>query len=82
MVSVLIASDKHPVKETDMDWKWTMTKEMRYDFFEKCIRFAKENLGYDFFKNLIVYLELKKVRVEKVSLLSIKNGLFCMFPKH
>ena len=41
MVSVLIASDKHPVKETDMDWKWTMTKEMRYDFFEKCIRFAK-----------------------------------------
>lgn len=39
-VSVLIASDKHPVEEQDTDWKWTMTKEMRYNFFEKCIAFA------------------------------------------
>lgn len=40
-VSVLIASDKHPVEEKDTAWKWTMTKEMRYNFFEKCIDFAK-----------------------------------------
>lgn len=40
VVSVLIASDKHPVEEKDTGWKWTMTKGMRYDFFEKCIHFA------------------------------------------
>ncbi|MDE6412479.1 MAG: nucleoside phosphorylase [Eubacterium sp.] len=39
-VSILIASDKHPLDEKDTAWKWTMTKQMRYDFFEKCIGFA------------------------------------------
>lgn len=41
VVSILIASDKHPETENEPDWQWTMTKEMRYDFFEKCINFAK-----------------------------------------
>ncbi len=39
-VSVLIASDRHPKTENEPDWQWTMTQEMRYAFFEKCIRFA------------------------------------------
>ena len=39
-VSILIASDKHPETENESAWQWTMTKEMRYDFFEKCIDFA------------------------------------------
>lgn len=42
VVSVLIASDKHPKSENEPDWKWTMTSEMRYGFFDKCINFALE----------------------------------------
>ncbi len=39
-VSILIASDIHPLNECDKKWQWKMTKRMRYDFFDKCIRFA------------------------------------------
>ena len=41
VVSILIASDKHPLKEDDVAWKWTMTNKTRYAFFDKCISFAK-----------------------------------------
>lgn len=40
VVSILIASDKHPKNESAPKWKWTMTKEMRYRFFDQCIHFA------------------------------------------
>lgn len=40
VVSVLIASDKHPLTEKDREWKWSMSRETRYGFFEQCIRFA------------------------------------------
>lgn len=40
VVSVLIASDKHPVKENGESWKWTMTQNMRCEFFDKCINLA------------------------------------------
>lgn len=40
VVSILIASDKHPLNEKDEKWQWKMTRQMRYDFFEKCINFA------------------------------------------
>lgn len=39
-VSVLIASDKHPLIPGDTDWKWEMTTQSRHFFFEKCIDFA------------------------------------------
>ena len=41
VVAILIASDKHPLKEGDVAWKWTMTNKTRYAFFDKCINFAK-----------------------------------------
>ena len=41
IVSILIASDKHPLNESDCPWKWTMTKEKRYEFFRKCLKFAE-----------------------------------------
>lgn len=41
-VSILIASDKHPLSEHEDLWKWTMTKEQRYEFFEDCLYFALE----------------------------------------
>ena len=40
VVSILIASDKHPVHERDNQWKWSMSKEARFNFFDKCIKFA------------------------------------------
>lgn len=40
VVSILIASDIHPLNENDKKWQWKMTKKMRYDFFDKCISFA------------------------------------------
>lgn len=40
VVSILIASDKHPQNENDSKWKWNMTRQMRYAFFEKCMKFA------------------------------------------
>lgn len=40
VVSVLIASDIHPISEKDDSWKWKMTKQMRYEFFDKCIKLA------------------------------------------
>lgn len=42
VVSIFIASDKHPVTADDSQWKWKMTKQMRYDFFDKCIHFVME----------------------------------------
>lgn len=39
-VSILIASDKHPINEGEDNWKWTITREMRCDLFDKCINFA------------------------------------------
>ncbi|MCM1115192.1 MAG: nucleoside phosphorylase [Clostridium sp.] len=40
VVSILIASDKHPLTEEEFSWKWKMTKDMRYSFFDECIKFA------------------------------------------
>lgn len=37
VVSILIASDKHPVSEKETPWKWSMSAESRCSFFEKCI---------------------------------------------
>ena len=44
VVSILIASDKHPINEGDSIWKWTMTNETRYAFFDNCLSFA-ETIG-------------------------------------
>lgn len=41
-VSVLAVSDKHPIVENDVQWQWQMTKQMRYDLFDKCICLAKQ----------------------------------------
>lgn len=40
VVSILIASDKHPINENDCSWKWTMTQTTRYKFFNDCINFS------------------------------------------
>lgn len=40
VVSILIASDIHPLTQNDKPWEWKMSKESRYDFFKKCINFA------------------------------------------
>lgn len=40
VVSVLVASDKHPQSPNESDWKWYMPKSARIDFFEKTISFA------------------------------------------
>lgn len=45
VVSILIASDVHPLTENDEQWKWKMSKENRYGFFEKCINFALKISG-------------------------------------
>lgn len=45
VVSVLIASDKHPLTKKDREWKWSMSRETRYGFFEQCIRFALKMNG-------------------------------------
>ena len=42
VVSILIASDKHPLNESESAWKWTMNNKVRFDFFDKCIEFAKK----------------------------------------
>ena len=37
--SLLIASDKHPMDENSVKkWEWKMTREMRYDFFDKAVK--------------------------------------------
>ena len=41
VVSILIASDKHPMRENSPSWKWTMTEKVRNRFFETCLEFAK-----------------------------------------
>lgn len=45
VVSILIASDKHPKNENGPDWEWTMKRETRYSFFDKCINFALQING-------------------------------------
>lgn len=40
VVSILMASDKHPMDENGHSWQWRMTDKMRYDFFEKCLELA------------------------------------------
>lgn len=40
VVSILIASDKHPINENDRSWKWTMTQSTRHKFFNDCINFS------------------------------------------
>ena len=42
VVSILIASDKHPLNESESAWKWTMKNKVRFEFFDKCIEFAKK----------------------------------------
>lgn len=39
-ISILIASDKHPINENEKSWKWTMTEKQRKYLFKKCIDFA------------------------------------------
>lgn len=46
VVSVLIASDKHPLSPDESKWKWHMPKETRKDFFIKCIDFVKVISGH------------------------------------
>lgn len=38
--ALLIASDKHPADENAPQWAWHMTKEMRFDFFERALKAA------------------------------------------
>lgn len=40
VVSILAASDKHPMHPGDAPWHWKMTPEMRASLFEKCASFA------------------------------------------
>ncbi len=40
VVSILIASDKHPLNEGDEKWQWRMPPNLRKEFFAKCINFA------------------------------------------
>lgn len=40
VVSILIASDEHPLNENDVQWQWKLTKHERYDFLNRCIEFA------------------------------------------
>lgn len=42
VVSILIGSDKHPMKPGDDQWSWAMTKEYREKLFEVCMKFARE----------------------------------------
>lgn len=42
VVSILIASDKHPQNPNESEWKWNMPKSARIDFFEKCINFVSQ----------------------------------------
>lgn len=41
VVSILIASDRHPMKEEESQWEWTMTQETRNQFFEQSLQLAK-----------------------------------------
>lgn len=40
VVSILIASDKHPLTENEPEWKWSMRSKKRYAFFDQCLNFA------------------------------------------
>lgn len=40
VVSVLIASDKHPLNENDEKWSWHMTDNMRRDYIKQCVDFV------------------------------------------
>lgn len=41
VVSILIASDKHPLHEGDPAWAWTMNQQTRHQFFEQTLQFVK-----------------------------------------
>lgn len=45
VVSILIASDKHPLSENGKAWKWSMSMETRFSFFEKCIDFSLQTVS-------------------------------------
>ena len=40
VVSVLVASDVHPLAQGEESWQWKLSGEMRKSFFEKCMGFA------------------------------------------
>ncbi len=40
VVSILIASDKHPLDEQDKKWSWSMTSDVRKNFICRCVDFA------------------------------------------
>ena len=42
VVSILIASDKHPLHEGDPAWAWTMTQQSRHQFFEQALQIARK----------------------------------------
>lgn len=42
VVSILIASDQHPLQEGESPWKWTITSENRSFFFAACLKFARQ----------------------------------------
>ncbi len=48
VVSILIASDKHPLSENGKAWKWSMSMETRCSFFEKCIDFSLQTVSSTF----------------------------------
>ena len=45
VVTILIASDKHPLSENGKVWKWSMSMETRFSFFEKCIDFSLQTVS-------------------------------------
>lgn len=45
VISVLIASDKHPMNETDKKWSWRMTANMREDYIRQCVDFVLDIFG-------------------------------------
>lgn len=41
VVSILIASDKHPLHDGDPAWAWTMDQKTRHQFFEQTLQFVR-----------------------------------------
>ena len=42
VVSILIASDKHPLHEGDPAWAWTMIQQSLHQFFEQALQIARK----------------------------------------
>ena len=40
IVSVLVASDVHPLAQGEESWQWKLSGNMRKAFFDKCVGFA------------------------------------------